>query len=90
MAETIALAQRLDISAAMRLLNDLRGADGPVELDVAKTKTLGALCVQILISFSREAKATGREFKLVNVSDEIVSQLSSMGVSPERIMEGTL
>lgn len=90
MAETTSLAQRMDLPAAVPLLNDMRKSEGPIILDGSETKILGALCLQILISTSRQAKADGREFKLTNLTDEAVGQLASMGISPEQVMEGGL
>lgn len=88
MVEGVKLPTKLDLSAAMPLVSDLKGIEGDMHLDATDVNHMGALCLQALIAASRHAKANGHTFKISNVSDKVVDQMALMGLTPENLMEG--
>ncbi len=90
MSEPIALAARLDLPAASKIVEAANAADLSQEIvfDASDVTHLGAMCAQALIAISRAAQEAGGAIKLENVSDRVTTQLATMGLSPEQIMEG--
>ena len=61
MSDPIVLPSKLDLPAAVPLLNDLRACDGDIVLDAKDLSHLGALCLQVLISGAKTARDAGHE-----------------------------
>ena len=89
MTDSLRLDARLDLPAAAALLASLRDNTGQeVALDFSDVRHLGAICLQVLISAARSARAQGRSLRLLNVSDRVVEQMRVMGVTPEDVAGG--
>ena len=86
----IKLPPRLDLAAAQKLLGDVSEADlsQTVELDASDVDHLGTLCVQVLIAAARAAKEAGGKLSISNLSERVESQLETMGLSGDALMEG--
>lgn len=90
MTGTVTLPARLDLPAATRLVSELRQIDGPIVVNGAEVKHLGALGLQALVAASRAAHARGATFEVSNGSEKMIEHMATMGVTPEQLMEGKL
>lgn len=88
MAEAVKLPARLDLPAAVPLLNELRAAEGDVILDGAEVTHFGALCAQVLVSGAKTAAEAGREFRVENLNEAAQAQLGFMGLDIENLTGG--
>lgn len=88
MAEALKLPARLDLPAAVPLLNELRAAEGDVVLDGADVTHLGALCAQVLISGAKTAAEAGHTFTIENLQEAAQDQLGFMGLDIENLAGG--
>lgn len=90
MNEPLVLQSKLDLPAADPLATALKqrlGAD--VTVDAGPVGSIGALCLQVLISAAASLKATGHRMTIINASDRLIEQMRQMGFTPESIAEGT-
>jgi len=90
MSDALVLDARLDLPAAAplaKVLKERLGSD--IVVDARDVTTLGALCLQVLLSCAITARRRGHGFALVNVSDRVLDQLAAMGFTPESLAEGT-
>lgn len=91
MADTMMLEGKLDVSTVPALHAALlKRADQDVVLDLSEVTHIGALCVQTCLAAARHAQEAGTSFRLTNVPDGVLAQLSCMGFSPETLSEGRL
>lgn len=90
MSGTITLPARLDLPAATRLVAELKQIEGPIVVDGAEVKHLGALGLQALVAASRATHARGDPFDLTNGSEKMIEHMAIMGVTPEQLVEGKL
>jgi chemotaxis protein CheX len=88
MSGEIKLPKRVDLSSAMKLVSDLKSAEGGIKVDVSDVDHLGTLGLQALIAAARHAKENGHRFELENVPERVLGQMELMGTSPEHLMEG--
>ncbi|MCW2275877.1 STAS domain-containing protein [Rhodoblastus acidophilus] len=78
-----ALPAALDADGAVHLANalcDLRY--GPLTLDAAPLRRIGAQGLQTLLSAARSWRADAVALTFVNFSDEALDQIRAMGVDP--------
>lgn len=89
MPERLAPEGKLDL-AAVRPLHEwlCNNAGQDVVLDLGKVSQFGTLCVQTCVAAARHSKSSGNRFQISNASDQVLAQLSSMGLTPETIEEG--
>lgn len=88
MSDTLVLQPRLDLSAAEPLAEALKtrlGAD--VTVDAREVTHLGAICLQVLLATAKTARRAGHRFTLVNASDRVLEQLSTLGFTPDSLSE---
>lgn len=90
MSGDIKLPARLDLPAAVRLVNELKSHEGPMIVDAADVSHLGALGLQALIAAARDVQKRGDTFQMINSSDKVLDQLKIMGTAPEQLMEGAI
>lgn len=92
LTDTLKLQARMDLAAAQKLVSDLSEADlsKPLTLDASDVEHLGALCVQAIIAAARGASSSGGSFKIENISERVETQLATMGLSGEALMEGAV
>ncbi len=91
MAEPLAPEGKLDVTAAHALHADLVARLGQdIVIDFANVTQIGALCLQACLASAREAHSANTCFDVINVSDPVLIQLSSMGFTPETLAEGTV
>lgn len=88
MSEPLRLPERMDLSIAIQLVSDLRAMKGDIVLDGSDVRQLGALCFQAMIAAARKARANGHRFEIRNATERMESQMKTMGLSPEQLMEG--
>lgn len=89
MAEHIAPEGKLDLAGVTSLHAELVAKQGQdVVLDLAQVSQFGALCMQTCIAAGRSAQAADKEFRIINASDYVLSQIKSMGMTPEKLAEG--
>ena len=85
----IPLTTRLDLSAVAGLQEQLVDAcNADISLDLSRVTHLGALSAQLLIAAAWDAKSDGCKLSLLNTSDQVLEQMSVMGMTPETIAEG--
>lgn len=91
MAETVKLATRLDLSAAQNLVKDVTAVkpETDLTLDASDVTHLGALCAQAILATANRSKSAGAALKIENVSERVEEQLGFMGLSTDKLMEGT-
>lgn len=90
MTAPVVLPARVDLAAAVRLANELKEADGPVQIDGSKVTQLGALGLQALVAGARSAKARDCAFELTGSSEKMIEHMAIMGVTPDQFAEGTI
>lgn len=91
MSETIALLGKLDVTAAAAFHEKLTARLGQdIVLDCEKVTQIGALCLQSCLAAAREARKNKTRFDIINVTDPVLVQLTSMGFTPETLAEGTV
>ena len=89
MSERICPKGKLDIATAPALASDLgQCGEADICLDLGNVTSLGALGLQVILAARIQAQAAGREFKIENVPDAVVSNLAAMGFTPESLAEG--
>jgi chemotaxis protein CheX len=89
MSARLSLAPKLDLKGATALADELRDKRGSdLVLDAARTKHIGAMGVQVLLSAAATWAEDGRALSMADVSDACVDQLHLLGFSPERLMAG--
>lgn len=91
MAEPIILVPRLDLTAVQALVASItsRPPDTDIVLDASNVTHLGALCTQAILAAANRSNAAGGSFAVSNVSERVEEQLACMGLSSEKLMEGT-
>lgn len=90
MSDVIKLPARLDLPAAVRLVNELREVSGSISVDASEVSHMGALGLQALVAASRDAKTRGDTFEILGSSDKVLKQMKIMGTAPEQLMEGKI
>lgn len=89
MAEHIAPEGKLDLAGVTSLHAEFLGKLGQdIVLDLSKVTHFGALCMQTCIAAGRSAQENGNDFRIINASDHVLGQISSMGMTPETLAEG--
>lgn len=88
-ASPLLLPERLGLGAVDELHKELleRRADN-LTVDARHVSHIGTLCLQLLIAAAKEHKANGTTFRITNMGDSCVHQLSLFGLSPERVERG--
>ncbi|GAA6175419.1 STAS domain-containing protein [Sulfitobacter pacificus] len=90
MGEPLMPEGKLDVAAAVSFHSELTARIGQdVIIDCEKVTQIGALCLQTCLAAAREARRNQTRFKMINVSDPVLVQLTSMGFTPETLAEGT-
>ncbi len=90
MSDAVVLPARLDLPAAVELVNTLRERSGPVAVDASAVTHLGALGLQALVAASRAIVARGDSFEIRDPSDRFTAHATTMGVAPDTLAEGTI
>ncbi len=90
MTSEVKLPAKLDMPAAIKLVEDLRNISGDIKIDGAEVKNLGSLCLQALIAASKHAHSNGHAFSFTAISERMKNQMAMMGATPEKLMEGKL
>ena len=91
MGEPLMPEGKLDVTAVTGFhaqLVERLGQD--IVIDFEKVTQLGALCMQVCLAAAREAQAAQISFDIINVTDPVLIQLSSMGFTPETLSEGRI
>ncbi|MFK7876354.1 MAG: STAS domain-containing protein [Paracoccaceae bacterium] len=88
MSEPLLLSAKLDLSAALGLVNDLKEIDGDIQVNASEVSHMGSLCVQALLAAARQAIANGHTMQITGISEKVSAQLDVMGLSPKTLMEG--
>ncbi len=79
---TIALAARLDSTAAPKLEADLRSAAGPnLVLDASEVAFLGGRCLQLLLAARASVAERGGALSIVRPSDSFTKMLVRLGAA---------
>lgn len=87
--DTITPEGKLDITAVAALHGDLLARAGQdVDIDLGNVTFIGALCLQTLVCAAKDARDTGNSLRLLNIGDLLLSQMNTMGMTPETIVEG--
>lgn len=85
------LSGKLDVTAAATFHAELAARIGQdIVLDCEKVTQIGALCLQSCLAAAREARKNKTRFDIINVTDPVLVQLTSMGFTPETLAEGTV
>ncbi len=88
MTDALALQPRLDLPAAEPLAKALKARlGGDIVVDASEVTHLGALCLQVLLCTASDLRNAGHGFTMINTSDRVLAQLSSLGFTPETIAE---
>ncbi|MCX7559768.1 STAS domain-containing protein [Sulfitobacter sp. F26204] len=89
MAETFIPEGKLDTSAAVGFHAALLAHVGQdIVIDLHKVTQIGALCCQLFLAAARTARSSHAGFSVINVTDPVLVQLASMGLTPETLAEG--
>lgn len=89
MSEPLQPEGKLDVTAVASFHAELNARSGQdVVLDFEKVTQFGALCLQACLAAARDAQAKQTRFEVINVTDPVLVQLTSMGFTPETLSEG--
>ena len=91
MADPLALPSRIELSTVSDLHDVLRKRIGPedVLVDAGDVTHLGALGLQVLVAAAAAQRLHDAKLLITNISDRVLDQLNTMGMTPETITEGT-
>lgn len=80
----------MDLSAAQSFVTGLSEKDfaSEITLDAEEVTHLGALCVQAILAAARASKSAGGQFAVINIGENVESQLECMGLSAETLAGG--
>lgn len=86
MTAVLTLQDRLDFGAAAELKDAiLKQVGSDLEIDASSVSHMGTLCLQILISASKDWADSGHKFSLKAPSDICITQLSLHGFSADTL-----
>ena len=89
MVEHLAPEGKLDVTAVGAFHTELVTRAGQdIVIDFENVTQIGALCLQACLAAARATQSANSSFDIINVSDPVLSQLSSMGFTPKTIAEG--
>ncbi len=85
----ISLPQALDLRAAAPLVNSLLLARGSaVRLDGSQVRSVGAQCLQVIVSARHTWERDGLHLTIVNPSENLMSAFADAGLTIEGMEEG--
>jgi chemotaxis protein CheX len=88
---TLRLPEILDFAAAAPLAQALLAhRSAPAVIDAAAARQLGAQCLQVLLSAAQTWRSDAVALTMVNVSAEVVEQISAFGIDPAILVGGEL
>ena len=88
-AQTLALADTLDVNAAGPLTHTLLEMRGhPIALDASQVRRIGGQCLQVLLSAQNTWAADGQPFEIITPSTDFTDGIALMGAG--RLCEGPL
>ncbi|MFK7835800.1 MAG: STAS domain-containing protein [Sulfitobacter sp.] len=91
MTEPLTPEGKLDLSAIPALHQALLSQLGQdIVLDLGHVTQMGALCLQTCLAAAKDTRAAGQSFEIVNVPEVVEAQICSMGLTIEKLAEGTL
>ncbi len=77
----LALGERLDLSQASPLADQLRQAEvGDVLLDASAVSHLGGLCLQVLLAARQMCQRQGRNLAILSPSEAFCQSLADFGL----------
>ena len=77
--KTISLEATLDLGAARRLLNEVRGTLGhQLEIDASQVERIGGLCLQVLLAAKAAWHADQTGFRILNPSESFLDGMNLM------------
>ncbi|WBU62797.1 STAS domain-containing protein [Paracoccus aerodenitrificans] len=79
MSAAIRLPARLDLTAAHPLAREISAVGGDLILDCAEVTHLGGLCLQVLLAAQKDCQANGRDFRLLNRTEDLDAALKLLG-----------
>lgn len=79
MSKPISLPARLDVDAACDLWAECAQAEGPLVLDAADLRHVGAAGLQVLLLADRIQQGKGRRLSLINLGADGAARLALMG-----------
>lgn len=86
---TVCLPSKLNSAAAAEVLDAIKAKNGqPLCLDAAHVTTVGAQCLQILVSAKRCWQAAGHKFELTNLTQSVRDNLPVYGLTADQIGAG--
>ena len=82
----IPMPERLDTSAAASLHERLKAQSGKdLLLDFSSVRTMGGLCLQLLLNARHHWQLAGNSVALTNMSSEISKTLADFGTEPSAL-----
>lgn len=92
MSDIISLQARLDGVALKTLSSDLTRASAQksVRIDAGEVTHMSALAAQLILAASRAVHSDGGTFEFVALSERAGDQLTTMGLSPDKLSEGAI
>jgi chemotaxis protein CheX len=87
----ILLPESLDLRAASPLASQLLSARGKgVTLDASRVTSVGAQCLQVILSAKITWRRDGQSFAIDDPSEAFLAGLSETGLSTETLLESDL
>jgi chemotaxis protein CheX len=87
----IVLPESLDLRAASPLASKLLSARGKgVTIDASRASTVGAQCLQVILSAKLTWRRDGQSFVIKDPSEAFLVSLSEAGLSAEILMESEI
>lgn len=85
----VTLPEALDLRAAAPLVNSQLSARGAaIRLDGAKVRSVGAQCLQVILSARQTWERDGHPLTIINPTEELLTAFIDAGLSIEGIVEG--
>lgn len=84
----VTLPEALDLRAAVPLVNSLLSArGGGMRLDGAKVRTVGAQCLQVILSARQTWERDGFPLTIINPTEELQAAFADAGLNIEGLVE---
>ncbi|WP_363346896.1 STAS domain-containing protein [Methylocystis echinoides] len=85
----VTLPEALDLRAALPLANSLLSArGGAIRLDGSQVKTVGAQCMQVILSARHTWERDGLPLTIINPTEDLLNAFVDAGLSIEGLVEG--
>ncbi len=85
----VSLPEALDLRAAVPLANTLLSArGGAMRLDGSQVKSVGAQCLQVILSARQTWERDGFQLTIISPSEQLLTAFADAGLCVEGIVEG--